>query len=109
MTRVYIAGPMSHYYGRNFAAFHHAAHELRMQGFEVMNPVDINPDSSTPWAACLKQDLPRLLSCDAIAVLPGWELSRGARLEVHVAHEVGIPTLPLAVFLEGRYAGHQGK
>lgn len=105
MTKVYIAGPMSHYAGHNFEVFHDAAHELRMHGFEVMNPVDINPDASTPWAACLKQDLPRLLDCDAVAVLPGWDLSKGALLEVHVAQAVNIPTLPLQVFLDGRFAG----
>lgn len=109
MTKVYIAGPMSHYAGHNFEAFNVAAYSLAIAGFEVMNPVDINPDASTPWSACLKQDLPRLLDCEAVAVLPGWELSRGACLEVHVAKAVGIPTLPINVFLEGRYARHQNQ
>jgi hypothetical protein len=99
MTRVYIAGPMSGYPGHNFAAFNAWAAKLRETGYDVANPVDINPDATTPWNTYLKQDLSRVLQCDVVAVLPGWELSRGAKLEVEVAQAVGIATVPIAVLL----------
>ncbi|WP_371807265.1 DUF4406 domain-containing protein [Pseudomonas sp. KK4] len=28
-----------------------------------------------------------------VAVLPGWENSKGARLEVHIARELGMPVV----------------
>lgn len=101
MSRVYIAGPMSNYPGHNFKAFNTAASLLTLGGHTVVNPVDINPDPTSRWADCLKQDLPRLLECDMVVVLPNWELSKGAKLEVHVAQAVGIPTLPLHLLTGG--------
>lgn len=41
----------------------------------------------------MKFDLPAVLDSDAVAVLPGWERSTGARLEVHVARVCGIPVV----------------
>jgi hypothetical protein len=74
----------------NFPAFNVEAQRLRSLGFDVVNPADLNPDPSTPWKECLRSDLAALLDCDVIAMLPGWENSQGAHLELHVAHRVGI-------------------
>ena len=96
--RVYISGPMSGYPGWNFATFNDAALQLRAMGYEVCNPVDINTDVTTPWAECLKADLAALLECTDVACLSGWELSRGAQLEVHVAMALNIPCRPIGTF-----------
>ena len=56
----------------------------------MVNPVDINPDPGKPWEQCLRADIKAMLDCDTIALLPGWERSRGAHLELHVAHRVGM-------------------
>lgn len=90
MKRIYISGPMTGKPHHNFPAFNAAARTLREMGFEVVNPVDINPDPGAPWHECLKADLRALLDCDTIALLPGWEGSAGAHLELHVAHRVGL-------------------
>ncbi len=98
MRRVYVSGPMSGYPGFNFANFNDAARQLRAMGYGVVNPVDINTDTTTPWAECLRADLRALLDCTDVACLPGWELSRGAMLEVHVAMALGIPCRPINTF-----------
>ena len=43
----------------------------------------------------MREDLLLLLECDKVSVLPGWRESKGARLEVFVASELGMEVMPL--------------
>ncbi len=95
--KIYVAGPMRGYPDLNFAAFHDAAHRFRVAGWTVRNPVEIgreafgsNSEAASP-AEFLRADLIEVLACHAIAVLPGWELSTGARCEAAVARTLGLP------------------
>lgn len=88
--RVYLAGPMTGLPDLNFPAFHAAARTLREHGLAVVNPAELNPDQSASWTACMRRDLAELVTCDAIALLPGWHRSRGAKLERLVAGELGL-------------------
>lgn len=90
MKRIYISGPMTGLPDFNFPAFNVEASRLRALGYDVVNPVDLNPDTTTPYNECLRNDLKALLDCDTIAMLDGWMDSNGAHLEVHIAHRVGI-------------------
>lgn len=74
----------------NFPAFNAEAARLRGLGYDVVNPVDINPDPGVTWHQCLRNDLQALLTCDTLALLDGWMISQGAHLELHVAHRVGM-------------------
>lgn len=85
MIRWYIAGPMTGIEALNFPAFHAEAARLRALGYEVVNPAEINVDPNEGWAACLKRDIAQLVTCDGIALLPGWQRSRGAKLEWFIA------------------------
>ena len=38
----------------------------------------------------LLADIKALCDCDAIALMPGWENSKGAHLELHIAHRIGL-------------------
>lgn len=88
--RVYIAGPMTGYPDCNFAAFHAAAERLSAAGWKVFNPAEnFGGRKDLPREAYLRLDLAVLAQCDAIAMLPGWEDSRGAKLEYLVARELG--------------------
>ena len=97
--KLYLAGPMSDYPDHNYGAFYYAATDLRSRGYTVATPAEINPDTSIGWRASMKRDIPHVLDADALALLPDWQLSRGARLEVHIAQELGIPTLPVKVLV----------
>lgn len=88
--KLYLSGPMTGLPELNFPAFHNAAAELRAMGYEVVNPADLNPDGATSWAQCMRNDIKALCDCDALVLLPGWEASKGAHLEVHVAHRLEI-------------------
>lgn len=88
--KVYISGPMSGLPENNFPAFHAAARTLRAAGYEVVNPAEICAEPGKPWDYYMRADLAELLKCDAIYLLKGWLGSRGARLELHIAIDLGM-------------------
>ncbi|UCG15324.1 MAG: DUF4406 domain-containing protein [Phycisphaerales bacterium] len=89
--RLYLAGPMSGMREYNFPLFNSVARQLRAQGHEVFNPAE-NKDGDTrqPRSFYMWLDIPALLESDAVVVLPGWEKSRGASLEVWLAIDLGL-------------------
>lgn len=99
VTRIYISGPMTGIEDFNFPAFHAAAVALRGMGYVVSSPAEVNPDTTMTWEQCLRADIKALCDCDVIALLPGWENSKGAHLEVHVAHRLGIRVAALHTLL----------
>lgn len=110
--RWYIAGPMTGIKDLNFPLFNRAAAELRARGFEVANPAEINggaaeqvavaamtkEEQEEHWRACMRNDIPELLKCQGIALLPGFEKSRGARLELHIAQQLGMKEMFMFAF-----------
>lgn len=97
MKRIYISGPMTGLPGLNFGAFHLTARQLRALGYEVVNPAEKQSESEElSWEEYLKQDLQQMLTCDTIALLPGWQASKGAHLELHVAHRLGMTVVDVA-------------
>ena len=88
---IYLSGPMTGLPELNFPAFHAAARRLRALGWQVVNPAEINTDPAATWHQCLRNDLIALAGCcDVLALMPGWQTSRGAHLELHVARELGL-------------------
>ena len=88
MKRIYIAGPMTNMPALNFPAFHAEAARLRALGYEVVNPAEVNAEPTAGWHACMRADIAQLVTCDAVRLLEGWESSRGASLEAHIAHSL---------------------
>lgn len=99
-TKIYVAGPMRGYPGLNFALFHKVTEALRSWGNEVISPAeeDIkldaldpeNPKALRPFAEYMRRDIELLLKVEAVAFLPGWEKSEGARIEYTVARALGL-------------------
>jgi hypothetical protein len=96
-SRVYLSGPMTGMPELNFPRFHEEAARLRRKGYEVTNPAEINPDASMEWKDCMRADIKALCDCDTIALLPGWMNSKGAHLELHIAHRIGLCVVDVAV------------
>ena len=91
MTLLYVSGPMTGLPEHNFPAFHRAECLLSESGYRVENPAHKGILTGWTWADYLRHDLRRMLDCDGVAALPGHRMSRGARLELHVARELGMP------------------
>ena len=99
----YISGPMSGYPEFNRAAFHAAEEAIRAakgRHWNIDNPARIDLGETATWHHYMRRHLTTISTrVTEMVVLDGWEVSRGARLEVDVAHALGIPVMPLGVFL----------
>lgn len=86
--KIYISGRMTddpqHEYKFN------AAVEKLMKDYIVVNPVDISIEvdgtiNNATYKDYLKADIKKLMGCDAIYMLSGWEQSKGAKAEHSIA------------------------
>jgi hypothetical protein len=90
-VKVYISGPMTGIEDFNYPAFHKAAALWRLMGAEVLNPADnFGGAVDLAYHKFMRADLEMLLQADAIALLPGWENSRGARYELLTAQMLNL-------------------
>ncbi|WP_324002482.1 DUF4406 domain-containing protein [Aeromonas dhakensis] len=94
-VKVYVAGPMTGLPEFNRPAFFAAEAHLKSLGAQVMNPA-ILPDG---WCheAYMRIAIPMLMECEAVAFLPGWQQSKGARQEFTRAHAFGMDLYQLGV------------
>lgn len=93
--KIYIAGKITGLsYSDAFAKFANAAETLKLLGHEPVNPMEVNgldgDGNQYSWAEYMKRDIPVLLGCEAIYLLPDWLDSKGARLEKFIADELGM-------------------
>ncbi|WP_305826398.1 DUF4406 domain-containing protein [Pseudomonas aeruginosa] len=93
MHCIYLAGSMTGLPEHNFSAFHAEAARLRDLGYHVENPAENPAPACGTWAGYMRKALVQLVTCDAIALLPGWMDSKGARLEFTVATNLGMRAL----------------
>lgn len=114
LPKVYVAGPMAGFPDKNKAAFQFARDMLEnLHGLpeaNISNPWEVPPydheGDECPngqrkvelhgypdkhAAGCYyRTDLFEMLQCQAVVLLPGWENSVGARLEMQVATACGL-------------------
>lgn len=105
--KVYLSGPMRGIKDFNFPAFDAASKFLRAHGHEVFNPADKDRDhdpTGISWKSktgditaaektgifdrrvAIRADLDYIIDhADAIALLPGWNESKGANAELWLA------------------------
>ena len=108
--KIYLAGPMRGIKAYNHPAFDRAAVILRAEGHDVFSPAEhdraARPDLD--WTSCTgdmaqdgltPKDMRTVIGADlawisqhaeAIALLPGWERSRGVRVERALADFLGL-------------------
>lgn len=86
--RIYISGKVTGIpIGVARERFAKAQSFLEDVGFDVVNPMRNGLPTSEPWERHIAKDIELLLPCDAVYMLDGWRLSRGARIEYDIAVE----------------------
>lgn len=97
--KIYIAGPMSGLPGNNWQAFDDKERELRAEGWDVVNPAQLDreagmkPDEAVDqynYESCASRDIQALSQCSGIYMLSGWQHSKGACWERALAKHWGI-------------------
>jgi len=109
--RIYIAGPMRGIPLYNFPAFDVREHLLQKEGWEVVNPAEIDRQSGFDasdlpkdhdWDTLpegfnlrltVQQDIIALAGCSHIYLMKGWESSSGARAEFAVSQWLGLEVI----------------
>lgn len=87
---VYIAGPMTGYPNYNYDSFHAAAAKWRGSGWKVMNPAEsFGGNQKLTYERYMRNAIRLVLKSRAVALLPGWEKSKGAQMEVLIASRMG--------------------
>lgn len=120
MKRIYLSGPMSGYEQYNFPAFDYAAAKLRAEPdvVEVFSPADndrehgLSGDTTAPFPPgvtirTLFLDDTAYICKHAthVALLPGWEKSKGAIAERALAEALGLTI----IILGGDYVAGGGR
>jgi hypothetical protein len=99
---IYLCGPMSGREQYNYPLFHEMAERLRAKGLVVLSPAEHDRNPADSWESFMRQGIERVLLAGSVAVLAGWELSRGATLEVKVARAIGLEVVRVDDLLEER-------
>lgn len=100
MARIYVAGPMTGLPDFNYPAFFDADARLALLGHDVVNPArEWDGVPSAKWADYMRRGITDVCTCDAMALLPGWANSKGARLERSVAIALGLDVRRLEMWL----------
>lgn len=117
--KIYLSGPMRGIKDFNFPMFNLAAKELRAAGHEVFNPAekDLQRDKEegreSTWQSetgdivaaeakgfdrrcAIRDDLNYIIDhAEAIALLPGWEASKGAQTELWLSRFLDLEEIEL--------------
>lgn len=98
---LYLSGPMSGYPNFNREAFYEAERRLVDVGYQVVSParLRVHATGEPTWLDWMRPALQMMLEADAVAMLPGWEESRGANVELKLATQLGIEVSPVSAWL----------
>jgi hypothetical protein len=106
MTKLFMSGPVSGVIDAGLR-FRACQEQLEDAGFEIVTPINNRPLSATEgedlWLSYMRASIRQMMTCEGVALLPGWEYSRGAQVEQALANEIGIPVKLMAdwIFPEG--------
>jgi len=88
----YISGPMSGLPELNYPAFFAAEEQLSSSFSKILNPARLTLDEgqSNTWENWMRKAIAMMTEATHVFLLPGWQNSKGARLEVLIAESLGL-------------------
>ena len=105
-TKIYLSGRITgdQDYQKKFL---NAALDLLKAGYtDIENPC-CYASGEDGWSTAMRKVLGVMLACGGVALLPGWEDSKGAMIEARLALELGLIVKPLAAWIaEGESVNH---
>lgn len=93
---VYISGPMTGLPDNGLPAFFEMEKKLLDHGFDlhsIENPARNPEPPCKSWYGYMRMAVRQVSRSNAVIVLPGWHLSKGARMEVQLAWDLNIPVV----------------
>jgi nucleoside 2-deoxyribosyltransferase len=88
-TKIYIAGPITgHDLAERKREFTNVQAFLEDNQYKVVNPMELPHEHDKSWESYMKECIEALVKCNAIYLMPKWELSEGARLEFTIASKL---------------------
>lgn len=110
-TKLYISGAITNnqHYKREFDS---AEISLLQYGYEVVNPLNVakcngwkcNTVPTHSWECCLKYDIAALVFCNGLALIPGFLGSRGAMLEIDIAHRLNMEIKTIEEWVDAKFS-----
>ena len=93
----YISGPMSGLPDLNYPAFFAAEEELKDKFNSILNParLELDVDQSSTWENWMRKAIVMLTSASHVVLLPGWENSKGAKLELAIAEALNLTIIEI--------------
>lgn len=89
--KLYISGAISgHDINSVIKRFGECEQLYTSRGFEVRNPLNNNVPHEASYKEHMIADIKILLECDSILMMRGWENSKGANLEKHIAEVLNL-------------------
>lgn len=102
--KVYLSGKITDLTVEQYTInFKRAADVVRKAGHDPVNPLEIRTElcggvdvcggvgEIHHWRCYMKHDIIELMKCDALAALPNWFTSNGAKLEIKLADDLKYP------------------
>jgi hypothetical protein len=65
--------------------------QLEKMGYEAVNPLEVVGTWQVTWQQAMKLCIKALVGCDAVLALDDYTQSRGAKIELDIAEEMGMP------------------
>lgn len=105
--KVYLSGPITGMPNNNIQEFKKYEEKFKNLNFEVINPHNLFSSDEVELleksleekkitfeeyhSHFMRRDIAQMMDCDFIAVLDGWEKSKGANIEVYIARNINMP------------------